>query len=73
MDITDYLTLSQAAEALGYARPDTLRQYCSHGRVPGAKKRGSMWLIPRVWVLSERDSPTLAPTGGRGSLRKSTS
>ena len=73
MDIADYLSISQAAEALGYASTGTLRLYCIEGRIPGAVKIGSMWAIPRVWVLSERETPTLIQKGGRGSSRKTAS
>ena len=71
MDITEYLTLSQAAKALGYSNSSTLAAYCREGRVPGARKDGKLWYIPRLWVAEERKTPTLAPQGGRGSSRKS--
>lgn len=73
IDITDYLTLSQAAEALGYASRSPLSLYYKDGRIPGAIQRGTRWYIPRIWVLSERDNPTLAQQGGRGSSRKTAS
>lgn len=71
MDITDYITLSQAAEALGYSSRSSLAVYCKEGRIPGARKVGNLWFIPRSWVLLERENPTIAPKGGRGSSRNS--
>lgn len=68
MDITDYLTLSQAAEALGYRESSYLRRLCNEGRIPNTQKRGKTWYIPRAWVLSEKEK---LPTGqgARGQQR----
>lgn len=69
MNITDYLTLSQAAEALGYASTGYLRQRCLNGEIPGVQKMGRNWLIPRLWVQEQQDK---IPTGqgARGQSRK---
>ena len=69
VDITDYISLSQAAQALGYASTGTLRLYCLEGRIPGTAKIGRNWLIPRQWVLSERENPSISGRGGRGGSR----
>jgi hypothetical protein len=71
INILDYCTLTQAAETLGYRDNSALRHHCLDGRIPGAIKISKLWLIPRSWVLSEQKNPSLAPTGGRGSSRKS--
>jgi hypothetical protein len=69
LDITEYLTLSQAAQALGYANTSYLRLKCIEMQIPGATKLGHNWLIPRQWVLSKQDkSPT--GQGARGQKRK---
>ena len=69
MDIIEYVTLAQAAQALGYASTGSLRLYCLEGRIPGTAKHGRNWLIPRQWVLSERDNPSISGRGGRGNSR----
>ena len=71
MDLSDYLTLSEAAKALGYASPSSLSLYVNQGRISGAQRIGRTWLIPKVWLDSELKNPSLAPQGGRGSSRKS--
>ena len=69
MDITEYLTLSQAAEALGYSNSSYLRLKCNQGSIPGIIKKGRNWLIPRQWVL---DGMNNLPSGqgARGQGRK---
>ena len=69
MDITDYLTLSQAAEALGYSSISSLSVYCKEGRIPGVERVGRSWLIPKAWVESEKLHPTVVRQGGRGKSR----
>lgn len=50
MNILDYLPLSQAAQALGYASTSYLRLQCREGKIPGAVHQGKLWFIPRVWI-----------------------
>ncbi|NQT72072.1 MAG: helix-turn-helix domain-containing protein [Chloroflexi bacterium] len=39
------LTVTQAAEKLG-VKPVRVRQLCQQGRIKGAEKLGSTWIIP---------------------------
>jgi len=71
MDISQYLTIAEAAKALGYASGSTLSTYCQQGRVPGVIRVGRSWLIPKVWVEEEAENPSIIRQGGRGSSRKS--
>ena len=42
----DYMTLKEASEKWGvYHR--WIHYYCSAGRIPGAEKKGTVWLIPK--------------------------
>ena len=69
LDITEYLTVSQATKALGYAATSYLARRCKAGHIPGAKKDGKLWYVLRSWVLEEKAK---APTGqgARGKKRK---
>ena len=40
------VTVTQAAEELG-VKPVRVRQLCQQGRVKGAEKLGSTWVIPK--------------------------
>lgn len=71
MDISQYLTLAQAAQLLGYTDGSALRRYCQLDRIPGAYKIGKTWLVPTTWAEEEQKNPSLAPQGGRGKGRKS--
>ena len=42
----DYMTLKEAGEKWGVT-PRRINYYCSAGRVPGAVKMGTVWLIPK--------------------------
>lgn len=42
---SDYITVSEAAEAWGITERRVL-MYIADNRIPGAVKKGSMWLIP---------------------------
>ena len=42
----DYMTLREAGEKWGIS-PRQINYYCSEGRIPGAEKRGTVWLIPK--------------------------
>ena len=42
----DYMTLKQASKKWGIS-PRMINYYCSAGRVAGAVKMGTVWLIPK--------------------------
>ena len=42
----DYMTLKEAGEKWGVT-PRWINYYCSAGRIPGAVKMATMWLIPK--------------------------
>ena len=42
----DYMTLKQASEKWGIS-PRMINYYCSNGRIVGAEKIGTVWLIPK--------------------------
>ena len=42
----DYMTLKQAGEKWGIS-PRMINYYCSSGRIAGAEKMGTVWLIPK--------------------------
>lgn len=42
----DYMTLKEASEKWGVS-PRWINYYCSAGRIPGAEKKGTVWLIPK--------------------------
>ena len=69
IDMVNWIPLSQAALALGYASTGYLRALCREGTIPEAKKLGSQWLIPRKWVMAKQlENPT--GQGARGSSRR---
>ena len=43
----DYMTLKQASEKWGIS-PRMINYYCSAGRIEGAVKMGTVWLIPKA-------------------------
>lgn len=43
----DYMTLKEAAEKWGVT-PRRVNYYCAAGRIPGAVKMATIWLIPRM-------------------------
>jgi hypothetical protein len=47
--IQDYETLSEASERLGHDS-SWFRRLCLDGRIPGAIKKGSVWMIPADFV-----------------------
>jgi len=69
MDITEYRTIPQAAEALGYASTGYLRTLCVSGKIPGALKIGRNWFIPSIWIESEKVKGP-SGQGARGNTRK---
>lgn len=42
----DYMTLKEAAEQWGVT-PRRVNYYCAAGRILGAEKVGTIWLIPK--------------------------
>ena len=42
----DYMTLKEAAEKWGVT-PRRVNYYCAVGRIPGAVKMATIWLIPK--------------------------
>lgn len=42
----DYMTLKEAGEKWGVS-PRMINYYCSAGRIAGAVKMGTVWLIPK--------------------------
>ena len=42
----DYMTLKQASEKWGIS-PRMINYYCSSGRIAGAEKMGTVWLVPQ--------------------------
>ena len=42
----DYMTLKEASEKWGVT-PRRIYYYCSAGRIPGAIKMATIWLIPK--------------------------
>ena len=42
----DYMTLKEAAEKWGVT-PRRVNYYCAAGRIPGAVKMATIWLIPK--------------------------
>lgn len=53
-------TIPQAAERLGLAI-STVREYCQHGRIPGATKPGRDWMIPADATISPPTRPAGRP------------
>ena len=42
----DYMTLKEASEKWGVT-PRWMNYYCTSGRIPGAVKMATIWLIPK--------------------------
>jgi len=68
-DITEYITISQVAKALGYASTSYLVRQCKAGRITGATQEGKLWYVPRSWVMEEK-AKTPTGQGARGKSRK---
>lgn len=43
----DYMTLKEAGDRWGISAR-MINYYCSAGRIPGAVKMGTVWLVPRA-------------------------
>ena len=44
--VMDYMTLKEASEKWGVT-PRRINYYCAGGRIPGAVKMATIWLIPK--------------------------
>lgn len=64
-----YYTTTEAAEKLGYATGETLRQFIVAGKIPGTIKVGKTWFIPEQWVLEQAKLDPIGK-GNRGVTRK---
>lgn len=42
----NYITVREAGEKWGVGIR-IVTQYCNEGRIPGAEKKGNLWLVPR--------------------------
>ena len=51
----DYMTLKEASKIWGVT-PRWINYYCSAGRIPGAEKMGTVWLIPKSCLLYTSDA-----------------
>lgn len=49
--LKEYMTTTEAAEYLGY-NSDSVCNLCIKDKLPGAKKFGKMWAIPREAVVT---------------------
>ena len=56
----DYMTLKEASEKWGVT-PRRVNYYCAGGRIPGAEKIGTIWLIPKS---------AIKPVDGRTKIGK---
>ena len=56
MDISNYITISEACPLLGVNRQQATR-LCREGKLPGAVKMGENWLIPRASAEAYQPGP----------------
>lgn len=56
MDIKDYLTITDAVPVLQLQRHHIAR-LCREGKLPGAVKMGTEWLIPRTSAEAYQPGP----------------
>jgi excisionase family DNA binding protein len=63
----NYISVSQAAEALGVTT-GRLRQLCIANRIPGARKVGTDWLVPKPTVVLSTGSE--ASVGRKLKMKK---
>lgn len=73
-DTPQYISLTEAAQRLGYGSTSTLALKCREERIPGALKIGKTWAVPTAWVEEQEKLEKQPITGGiRGSgVRKKT-
>lgn len=60
----DMTTTSEAARQLGYASTKGISQLIKRGRIPGAVKQGSTWLVPVAWIREQQTRETMKNTAG---------
>lgn len=65
---TDYITLKEAEEKWNISAR-MICNYCMAGRIPGALKKGNMWLIPPASIKPE-DKRALRRQNCRGNRDK---
>jgi excisionase family DNA binding protein len=54
-DISEYLTVEETAEALGY-HVESVRRLLRGGKLKDAEKKAGVWLIPRDTVKEYREA-----------------
>jgi excisionase family DNA binding protein len=60
----EYYSVDEVAKLLGF-HPDTVRLWCREGKLPGARKFGRDWRIPRSAL--EPPTGTQTPTDAQRS------
>jgi len=60
-ELKDPTTASVLAKALGYTGSSPISMACREGRIPGAERRGWIWLIPLTGVRQAIQQGTLRP------------
>lgn len=61
----DYMTLKEASEKWGVT-PRQINYLCAGGRIPGAVKMATIWLIPKDATLRMKECDTIANFSSRG-------
>ena len=56
MDLSEYVTIEQAAEIMKYKR-DSVSLLCRQGKLDGAQRIGHRWLIPRKTAENFKKAP----------------
>lgn len=56
MNPNDYLTIEDAAQLLGFNK-DTVSRLCRQGKIDGAFRFGSRWLIPKESAEKYKSAP----------------
>lgn len=56
MDVEDFVSVAEAVEISGYDRMH-IALLCRQGRLPGARKMGSQWIIPRKALQEYMPAP----------------
>ena len=50
-----YVSPEEAAKAFA-VQPETIRRLCRDGKIPGARKIGGVWRIPKSFLSSDADT-----------------
>ena len=56
----EYMTLKEASQ-IWKISPRMINYYCSAGRIPGAEKMGTVWLIPKLSLIHIYSIDRIAP------------